>query len=139
MGAFDVVKNITIPDPDNAKASEAFRKKWGWEPHEQVIIRGAYTQGDQEAVGNVASSTTKDGKLVLQAGTGRTKLLEQMIVDWTLSQGGRKVEVTPKNIRRLPAQYSTPILEKCDELAAAMSEEDQKNSSTSANGHSQED
>lgn len=126
MGAFDVIPNITIPDPDDTKASEAFRKKWGWEPHEQVIMRGTFTQADQEAIGNAASTATKDGKIIIQAGTGRTQLLEQMIVDWTLTQNGRKVEVTPKNIRRLPAKYSTPILEECDKLAAAMSEEEQE-------------
>lgn len=138
MGAFDVVPNIVIPDPDDPKASAAFRRKWRWEPHEQVILRGSLTAGDQEEIGNAASTTDKKGTLIYHGGTGRFKLLECMIVDWTLAIDGRKVEVTPSTIKRLPTNYSTPLLEKCDELAVSMSEEEQEDFFASANGHSSE-
>jgi len=136
MGAFDVVPNLVIPDPDNAQAAAEFRRKWRWEAHEQVIMRGSFTAGDQEAIGNAASSTDRRGDVSYNAGTGRLKLLECMIVDWTLAVDGRKVEVTPGAIKRLPANYSLPLLEKCDELATAMSEEEQEDFFASANGHS---
>ncbi len=138
MGAFDSVPNITIPDPDDAEASEAFRKKWGWEPHEQIIMRGTFTAGDQEAVGNATSSANKKGKVTYQAGTGRLKLLELMIVDWTLTQNGRKVEVSRTTIKYLPSKYSTPILDKCDELAVTMDEEEQEAFLPSASAPTQE-
>lgn len=135
MGAFDVVPNIVIPDPDKPEEEAAFRKKWGWERHEQVIMRGSFSAGDQEAVGNAATVTDKKGNMSYQAGTGRLALLGRMIVDWTFTAGGRKVPVTPDAIRRLPSSYTTPLLEKCDELAQGMTEEEQENFFASANGH----
>lgn len=136
MGAFDTVPNIVIPDDEaDPIAAAAFRKKWGWERHEQVIMRGSFSAGDQEAVGNAAMTTDKKGNMSYQAGTGRLMLLSRMIVDWTFTAGGRKVSVTPEAIRRLKSNYTTPLLEKCDELAAGMTEEEQEDFFGSANGH----
>jgi hypothetical protein len=136
MGAFDGIPNILVPndelDPDAAKA---FRKKWKWDAHEMVIMRGAFSAGDQEAVGNAATKTTgKKNEVAYVGGTGQMKMLERMILDWTLTDHGRKVEVTPGAIRRLPANYSNPLLEMCDELATAMTEEEQADFFGSANG-----
>ncbi|MFL5626382.1 MAG: hypothetical protein ACJ788_12390 [Ktedonobacteraceae bacterium] len=129
MGAFDVVQNITIPNPDDTAASEAFRKKWGWDPHEQIIIKGSFTAADQEIMENASSALKGKGSkrdVELRTGTARRKLLEVMIVDWTLSSNGRKVDVTPENIGRLPANYRKPILEACDEIASTLDEDEQE-------------
>lgn len=138
MGAFSKQrKNIVIPDPDKPEESEAFRKKWGWEPHEQIILRPVFTEGAREAIGNASTQVDTDGNVAILAGTGRTAMLEQMIVSWTLTDDhGVVVAVTPENIRDLPAEYSTPALEVCDKLAVGMSKAAQKNFLGSANGHS---
>lgn len=139
MGAFDVAKPIVIPDPNDEKAAEAFRKKWGWEPHEQVIIKGMFTGVEQEAVDNASSSMKGKGKnrdVEMHMGTARNKLLEVMILDWTFMQGGRKVEVSDRSILRLPANYRKPILERIDEIARTMDEEEEEDFLASANGHS---
>src|SRR5258708_3258722 len=134
MGAFDVVPPMTIPDPDGGKASEAFRKahgddataeqefraKWKWEAHEQIIIKGSFSTEDQEIMENAASALKGKGNkkaVEMRTGTARRKLLEVMIVDWTLSSGGRKVPVSPQTIGKLPANYRTPVLAVCDEIA----------------------
>lgn len=136
MGAFDTIPNIVIPDDEaDPGAAAAFRKKWGWEPHEQVIMRGSFSAGDQEAVGNAAMTTDRKGKTSYQAGTGRLMLLNRMIVDWTFTSGGRKVSVTPEAVRRLRSNYTTPLLEKCDELAQGMTEEEQEDFFGSAKEH----
>src|SRR5258708_7710820 len=129
MGAFDVIANITIPNPDDTAASDAFRKKWKWEAHEQIIIKGQFTTADQETMENASSAIKGKGNkrdVQLRTGSARRKLLEVMIVDWTLAISGRKVEVSPENIGRLPANYRTPILEACDEIAMTMDEEEQE-------------
>lgn len=136
MGAFDDTSPITVPDPTDPQAEQAFRKKWGWEPHELVILRGTYTAGDQESVNNASIVTTKKGEATFQLGTARLKLLECMILDWTLMRNGQKVPVSPGMIKRLPANYCTPLLERCDELAATMQEQEQEDFFVSANGHS---
>ena len=136
MGAFDVVPNVVIPNPDDPEASAAFRKKWGWEPHEQVIIRGTFTAVEQEAVENAASGFVGKGRkkdVELRQGTARQTMLTRMIVDWTLAVNGKKVDVSPAMIRRLPANYRTPILEACDEIAAGMTEEEQEDFLPDAN------
>jgi hypothetical protein len=138
MGAFDQIANIVIPNDEDPEAAKAFRKRWNWEAHEVVILRGTFSAGDQEAVGNASLVTDKKGGTLFAAGTGRLKMLERMIVDWTFMQNGRKVEVTPAAIKRLPANYSKPLTDRCDELAQAMTEEEQEDFFTSANGHSSE-
>lgn len=129
MGAFSKVKNILVPnDDEDPKAAAVFRKKWGWEPHEQVVMRGKFSAGLQEEIGNVTTQVDEDGKPYVVAGTGRNVMLEHMIVSWTLvDDAGRPVEVTLANIRELPAEYTTPLLEECDKLAKrGMSKEAQK-------------
>lgn len=136
MGAFDETPNILIPDDEaDPQAAAAFRKRWNWDPHEVVMLRGSYTAGDAEVVNNASMQTDKQGKPIMVFGTGRLALLTRMIVDWTLAKNGRKVEVTPAAIRRLPANYTTPILERCDELAKAMTEEEQEDFLAGVNGH----
>ena len=128
MGAFDDVAPIIIPDTDPQKAEE-FRKKWGWEPHEQVIIRGEYTAGHMRAVTNASLQSDLGGSkssVTLQSGDGRIELMRTMIVDWTLSRNGQKVPISTQTIQQLPFRYMTPILEVCDRLASAtLSEEEQ--------------
>ena len=158
MGAFDEIANILVPDPDKP-ASEEFRKqhgedateeqeflkKWKWDRGEQVIMRGAFTAADHEAVENASSPSAEaqSGKKVKEVearvGTGHIKLLERMIVDWTFAQHGRKVSVSPQSIKRLPSNYMIPLLEKCDEIAVAgMDEEAQKDFLPGANGLTKE-
>jgi len=136
MGAFDDVANILLPDPSDPDAAVAFRKKWGWDAHEQVIIRGAFTAGDQEVVTNASVNTTKKGETIFQAGTARLKLMDRMILDWTFARNGVKIPKTLDAIKRLPASYSTPILEICDQLSSSMTETEQEDFFDSANGHS---
>lgn len=139
MGAFDGIPNVTVPDPDQAEEAAAFRKKWGWEPHEMVIMKGAYTGAEQEQVENAGAKPASDkkrrGETDMALGTARNKLLEVMIVDWTFAQEGRKVSVSPATIRRLPMNYRKPLLEKCDELAEGMTEDEQEELFPSSNGH----
>ena len=135
MGAFDVKPPIAIPDPSEPEKAEAFRKKWGWEEHEQVLIKGTIDVADQEYVTNLTAKSGKRGEFELQAGTGRYALLDRMIQDWTLLQNGHRVPVNKANIRRLPANYANPILEEIDKLAAGMTEEEQEDFLTSANGY----
>ena len=120
MGAFDDVSPITLPENDEQ------RKKWRWEPHEQVVIKGSITVADQEYISNHYGKSSKSGQIEFQMGTGRYALLDLMILSWTLTHHGQRVPVTPENIRRLPANYSNPILEVCDRLAASMSEQEQE-------------
>ena len=137
MGAFDQVSNIAVPDDEgDPVGAKLFRKKWKWDAHEVVILRGTFSAGDQEAVGNASMVTGKKNDVVFQAGTGRLKLLERMIVDWTLAANGRKVDVTPQAIKRLPANYTKPLLDRCDEVAQGMTEEEIEDFFGSANGHS---
>ena len=128
MGAFSKKrKNIVIPDPDDTKGSAEFREKWGWEPHEQIMIRSVFSQGVSESIGNASTQVDGEGNITLLAGTGRTSMLENMIVGWTLTDDdGVPVSVTPENIRELPPEYSTPVLEMCDKLATGMSKVEQK-------------
>jgi hypothetical protein len=135
MGAFDQAANIVIPDDEgDPVGAKLFRRKWRWDQHEIVILRGVFVAGDQDAVSNAALVSDKKGNAVYAAGTGRLRMLERMIVDWTLAQNGRKVDVTPQNIKRLPTNYTQPLLDRCDELAGAMSEEEQEVFFSSANG-----
>lgn len=141
MGAFDVIPNIIIPDPDNAEEAAAFRKKWGWEAHEQVIISGKFTTEMQEEMENAGSAFKGAGRKQvtdLRLGTARRKLLEVMIRDWTFTENGRKVPVSPRTIGMLPPSYRKPILEVCDSIAQLADEEEQEAFLPSANGHSPE-
>lgn len=141
MGAFDSTPNITIPNPDKPDEAAAFRAKWKWEPHEQVLIKGIYTTADQETVENASSGVSGKGKGAqadLRIGSSRRRLLEVMIVDWTLAQNGRKVEVSSAAIARLPSTYREPILEEIDKVAGGMDEEEQEDFTISANGRSSE-
>lgn len=142
MGAFDAVRNILLPDDDADKEeAAAFRKKWKWEPGEVVILKGTYSTEDQERVENASGAIKGRGNKAetdMRIGSARVMLLEVMIVDWTLSMGGRKVEVSRHAIRRLPSNYRTPILEKIDEIAEPMSEEEQEDFLPSSNGHTKE-
>ncbi len=143
MGAFDDIPNVLVPDDTDMEAAKAFRRKWKWDAHEQVILRGTFTAADHEAVQNATSPTAptqqrKVTEVEARVGTGHLRLLERMIVDWTFTQNGRKVGVTPQAIRRLPANYVTPLLERCDEIAVGMSEEEQDDFLPSANGRTPE-
>lgn len=140
MGAFDQTPNILVPnDEGDPIGAAAFRKRWGWEAHEVVIMHGAFTTGDMEAITNASMSLDKQSsKPTFAGGSGRVHLLHRMISDWTFTAGGRKVPVTLDAIRRLPANYMTPLLEKCDEMAQGMTEEEQEDFFDSANGHSSE-
>jgi len=129
MGAFDAVDNIEIPDDSNPEEAAAFRKQWKWEPHEKVIIRGSYSTADQEVVENASASLKKEGKkrdVEMRTGTARRKLLELMIIDWTLSYRGQPVPVSRENIGKLPINYRTPILERIDEITEGLTEEEQE-------------
>jgi len=139
MGAFDDAANILLPDPSDTEGSAAFRRKWGWDAHEQVILKGAYTAGDLEAVSNAVLVSGKRGESIMQAGATRIKLLDRLILDWTFARNGVKVPKTLDAIRRLPANYTTPILEACDKLASAMNEEEQEDFLDFVNGHSSDD
>ncbi len=139
MGAFDDVGTIILPDPNDPKKAEKFRAKWEWEAHEQVILRGSYTAANMEQVTNASVTSNlakKNPDVKLASGTGKIKLMEVMIVGWTLMRNGQPVDVTPSAIRQLPSRYRIPILEICDELAGEnMDEEEQERFLTSANGH----
>lgn len=128
MGAFDDVAPITIPDPTDEQAEKMFRRKWHWDEHEMVMIKGTVTVADQEYVTNkfgVASQERK-GDLEYRMGNGRFAVLDRMIVDWTLlSPTGMKMPITPATIRRLPANYANPILEVIDGLTTTMTEGEQ--------------
>lgn len=130
MGAFDKKADILIPDDDrDPKAAAAFRKRWNWDSHEQIIIKGTFSAADQAEMENASSELAGKGRkrnLKVKTGDARLKLLECMVVNWTLTEGGRPVQVTPANIARLPANYRKPVLERCDEIAMVLDEEDQE-------------
>lgn len=140
MGAFDQAPNITVPDDDGDPiAAAAFRQRWKWETYEVVIMRGTYTAGDLEAVNNVLSRLDKQKNPQIVGGTARLHMLHRLIVGWTFKAGGRDVPVSLDAIRRLPANYMMPLLQKGDEIASgAMTEEEQTDFFPSANGHSEE-
>jgi len=137
MGAFDEVAHITIPDPADPDAAAAFRRKWHWEPHEVVLIKGTVTVADQAYVTNQygEASKKKKGDIEYTMGNGRFAILDRMIVDWTLLYQGNKAPITPAFIRKLPANYANPVLDIIDTLTVAMTEEEQDNFLNSANGH----
>lgn len=135
MGAFDEKQPIILPDPEDSKESAAFRKKWGWEPNEQVLLKPTVTVADQIYVSNQTIRSKKNGEMEMFAGVGRYAILERMIINWTFLRNGQRVPVTPTNIQQLPANYANPILEKLDAMAAALTEEEQQDFLTSANGH----
>jgi hypothetical protein len=136
MGAFDDVENITLPPSDPVEA-ETFCKQWGWEPHEQVMLRGNVTVADQKYITNEYLKSTKGGDAQMRAGDGRYALLNRMIISWSFTRNGQQIPLTPANIDRLPANYSNPILERLDKLASAMNEQEQQDFLTSANGHTE--
>ena len=155
MGAFDAAPNILLPDPNGGEASKAyrekygedataeqeFRAKWRWEAHEVVILKGVYTTADQEIVENAGGGLKGQGKKStpdMRIGSSRAKLLEVMIRDWTFTMGGRKQEVSRNAIAHLPSNYRTPILERIDEIAEPMSEEEQEDFLPGSNGHTKE-
>jgi hypothetical protein len=129
MGAFDDVSPITIP------RSEDERKRWRWEAHEQVVIKGTITVADQEYVTDRYGKSGKNGSVEVQMGKGRFALLDRMIMSWTFLKSGQPVPVNTMTIRRLPATYSNAILEVIDGLTQSMSEEEQEDFLASANGH----
>jgi hypothetical protein len=135
MGAFDSVNNITIPDPSDPTAATAFRKKWKWEDHETVLIKGIVSVADQEYVTNKYGNAGKRGEVEYRMGNGRFALLDRMIVDWTLLINGMKAPINIQTIRMLPANYSAPILEEIDKLMLAMTDEEQESFLANANGH----
>lgn len=138
MGAFDDTGTVVVPDPESPEDAAAFRKRWKWEAHEQVILKGTYTTADQESVENASSGmkgTGKQAALDVRLGSSRRRLLEVMILDWTLARNGMKVEVTKEAIGRLPANYRDPILSAIDTIASGMSEDEQQLFTSGANGH----
>jgi len=138
MGAFDEKPNILIPDDDrDTEAAKAFRVKWGWDAHDQIIVRGTFTAADQEQMENASSTLRGKGKkrnIEMKTGSARRTLLERMIVNWTLTKNGQIMPVTPETIGKLPANYRKPVLEACDEIAMTMDEEEQEDFLPSANG-----
>lgn len=138
MGAFDEKAPIILPDPDNADEAAKFRKKWGWEAHEQVLLKPTVTVADQIYVSNQTVRSKKNGEMEMFAGVGRYAILERMIINWTFMKNGQRVPVSASSIQQLPANYSNPILEKLDAMAAAMTEDEQQDFLTSSNGHTQE-
>jgi hypothetical protein len=137
MGAFDDRQPLILPDPEQPEVAAAFRKKWGWEPHEQVLLKPTVTVADQVYVTNQTVKSKKNGEMEMFAGVGRYAILERMIVNWTFLRNGQRVPVTPQTIQQLPAHYANPILEKLDAMAAAMTEEEQEDFLTSANGRTE--
>lgn len=135
MGAFDVVNNITIPDPSDPTAAATFRKKWKWEDHETVMIKGSVSVADQEYVTNKYGNAGKRGEVEYRMGNGRFALLDRMIIDWTLLINGMKAPINTQTIRMLPANYSAPILEEIDKLMLAMTDEEQESFLANASGH----
>lgn len=135
MGAFDDVDNITLPDPNDPVAAEAFRKEWGWEAHEQVLLKGTATVADQKYVSNEYMKSAKNGDLIMQAGDGRYAMLHRMIIGWSFTRNGQQLPLNAVNIDRLPSYYSTPILERIDQMAKPMAEKEQKDFLDSVNGH----
>jgi hypothetical protein len=129
MGAFDDVSPITIPRSDEE------RKRWGWEPHEQVVLKGSITVADQEYVTDHYGKSGKGGGIEMQMGKGRFAILDRVIMSWTFLRNGQPVPVNTHSIRQLPATYSNPILEIIDSLAQTMTQEEQESFLTSANGH----
>lgn len=141
MGAFDEAPDILIPDDSDPVAAAAFRKRWKWEPHEQVTIRGTYSAADQELIENASAGIKRDGKkrdLELHSGTARRKLLELMIKNWTFAKNGVPVPVNRETIGKLPPNYRNPILERIDEITEGMSEEEQEDFLVSASEPSEE-
>jgi len=136
MGAFDRAKDILVPNDEKPEEAKAFREKWGWEPHEQITLRGKLTAGMQEEITNASSGVGPDNKFALQSGSGRNVMLEQMIVRWTLARNGNVVDVNIDTIRELPTEYTVPLFEICDKLAMrVMDAKQQKDFLASANGH----
>lgn len=132
MGAFDDVAPITIP------RSEDERKRWGWEPHEQVVLKGSITVADQEYVTDQYGKSGKGGNVEMQMGKGRFAILDRMIMSWTFTRNGQPVPVNANMIRKLPARYSNAILEVVDGLAQTMTEAEQEDFLPSVNGHTVE-
>ncbi len=128
MGAFDDFPPVTIP------RSEDERKKWGWEPHEQVLLKGCMDVSDQKYTANKMGKMGKNSVMEVQMGEGRYALLERMILSWTFTKNGQVVALSPANIGRLPSSYSTPILAVIDEITSGMSEQEQEDFLDSANG-----
>jgi hypothetical protein len=128
MGAFDDVAPIIIPRSDDE------RRAWGWEAHEQVILKGSITVGDQEYVTNRYGKVDGKGNTEVQMGTGRYALLDRMIVSWTFQYNGQPVMLSPANIKRLPAHYSNHILEVIDSIADPMKVQAQEDFLDSVNG-----
>lgn len=135
MGAFDEKQPIILPDPENVEESAAFRRKWGWEPNEQVLLKPTVTVADQIYVSNQTIRSKKNGEMEMFAGVGRYAILERMIINWTFVKNGQRVPVSASTIQQLPANYANPILEKLDAMAAAMTEEEQQSFLTPANEH----
>lgn len=127
MGAFDAKPPITLPDPTNPVAASAFRRKWGWDDNEQVIIKGALTVAEQIFVNDKYGALKGDSTIDVKMGEGRYALLECMIQSWTFTMNGSVPPVNAVTIRMLPSNYSKPILDAIDAISAPMTEEESEN------------
>jgi hypothetical protein len=134
MGAFDNKNDITLPDPSDPMTEKAFRKKWGWDAHEQVIIKSKLSVADQKYVAN-NYATNKNADVEMKMGEGRYSILHKMIVAWTLTGNGQIVPLNKQTIDALPSTYSAPILDVIDKLSGPMSEEQQEDFLDAVNGH----
>jgi hypothetical protein len=120
MGAFDDVMPITIPRSDEE------RKRWKWDAHEQVILKGSMDVSDQKYTANKMGRMGKNSQIEVLMGEGRYALLERMIISWTFTKNGMPMPLNSSSIGRLPSAYSTPILNAIDEINTGMSEEEQE-------------
>jgi hypothetical protein len=135
MGAFDEVPPIRLPDDSNPEAAKAFRKKWRWDEHESVLLKSYATVADQEYVHDLAMTSDKKGEIIMHSSQFRYAMLDRLILDWNLLRNGTKMPLSKESIRKLPSNYSLPILERIDALAGEMKEEEQQAFLTSPNGH----
>lgn len=96
MGAFNAIpQNITI------------KEQPGWEPGEQVELKGCATTADMDAI----TAGTQAGRKV-------QVMLERMVLDWTFTTAqGNKVEVKPNAIARLTSRYTLPLIQAIEKIA----------------------
>lgn len=103
-----------------------------WDNHEAVVIRSLNTE-DEEYITDGLAGVDANGKPQIHAGRNKRLTLQRSIVSWTLTdEHGRPLPLCEQSIRELAPEDSQYIFEEIQALNKPLSDQEKKESTTSA-------